>query len=354
MIRRESFEAVDRTLRDASGKNEAFSASVPSPILCYWYMNIIGNQFGNCGRKDDGSFLSCPIKDVRCGKLQCNGKGSSPAIGGRMENVVSQFSSKGKNIECYGTYFSGDAEGVDMVVDGTPCGSGKVCINKVCRNVAGFGVAKCNKYCSGHGVCNNNDACYCDPGWAPPNCTSAGQGGSMNSVTWFSQQPAKTINIKALKLNADITENNLIYSKGKPTSAANGTKAGTTTPQLPEDSVLKSGASSRKKNAKTTTASPGRGTPIWLMVLLVLVVIFLLVVFVVLLYYLRKKSDSTDDVSERSNLSENNPTVRTLAAPDGTDEHMMMMKNAGCPGRDGRAHDDDEERWLLRTGRTST
>ncbi|XP_032902308.1 disintegrin and metalloproteinase domain-containing protein 19-like [Amblyraja radiata] len=191
--------------------------SAPSPILCYWYMNIIGNQFGNCGRKDDGFFVSCPIKDVRCGKLQCNGKGISPAIGGRTENVVSQFSNKGRNIECYGTYFTGDAEGIDLVADGTPCGLGKACFNTICRGVAGFGVAKCNKHCNGHGVCNNNDACHCDPGWAPPNCTTAGQGGSVDSATWFSQQPAEKYEPKTPKPTA-VIENNFIYPKVKPTS----------------------------------------------------------------------------------------------------------------------------------------
>ncbi|XP_055487530.1 disintegrin and metalloproteinase domain-containing protein 19-like [Leucoraja erinacea] len=361
--------------------------SAPSPILCYWYMNIIGNQFGNCGRKDDGFFVSCPIKDVRCGKLQCNGKGISPAIGGRTENVVSQFSNKGRNIECYGTYFTGDAEGIDLVADGTPCGLGKACFNTICRGVAGFGVAKCNKHCNGHGVCNNNDACHCDPGWAPPNCTTAGQGGSVDSATWFSQQPAEKYEPKTPKPTA-VIENNFIYPKVKPTSPGYGFRTGTTTPQFSikgmheESAVVKSGSSSRRKNAKTTTASPGRagpygtrlvikggvipsrrapasgpvqvkfgngksfssvnklvpagsrsdqdedtrkadttdimvscahtGTPIWLMIFLVLILILLLVAFGLLTYYLTKETDNTDEVSERSNLSENNPSVRFI------------------------------------------
>uniref|UniRef100_UPI00398E9E55 zinc metalloproteinase-disintegrin-like batroxstatin-2 n=1 Tax=Pristiophorus japonicus TaxID=55135 RepID=UPI00398E9E55 len=241
--------------------------AVPSPILCYWYMNIIGNQFGNCGRKEDGSFVSCSIKDVRCGKLQCNGKGRSPVIGGRTENVVSQFSNKGKDIECYGTYFTGDAEDIDMVAAGTPCGLGKVCFNGVCRSVTGFSVNKCNKYCNGHGVCNNNDYCHCDSGWAPPNCTSTGQGGSVDSATWFSQQPAEKIDSKSLKPTPGITENNFLYPKARTTSIGHGFRTGTTTPQVlatrvHEDSaVVKSGSSSKKKIAETTTASPGRAGP---------------------------------------------------------------------------------------------
>ncbi|XP_069779455.1 disintegrin and metalloproteinase domain-containing protein 19-like [Narcine bancroftii] len=336
--------------------------SVPSPNLCYWYMNIIGNQFGNCGRKEDGSFVSCSIKDVRCGKLQCNGKGISPAIGGRTENVVSQFSNKGKNIECFGTYFTGDAEGIDMVADGTPCGLGKACFNSICRSVAGFGVAKCNKYCSGHGVCNNNDTCYCDPGWVPPNCTSGGQSGHVDNVPWSSQQPAEKINPKVVKSTSGTSENNFLHPKGRPAGPGNVVE------------------SSRMKNPKTTTANPGRagpfethliiqggmlpshrtpasgpfqvkfgkgtsfsslnklvptapqfkqgvntskaatpetmvscahtGTPVWLMVFLLLILLLLLVTFLLLLYYLRKENDSNDNVSERSNLSENSPTVR--------------------------------------------
>ncbi|XP_043545371.1 zinc metalloproteinase-disintegrin-like batroxstatin-2 [Chiloscyllium plagiosum] len=46
-------------------KPEQAEAAVPSPILCYWYMNIVGNEFGNCGRKEDGSFLSCSIKALQ-------------------------------------------------------------------------------------------------------------------------------------------------------------------------------------------------------------------------------------------------------------------------------------------------
>ncbi|KAJ6652343.1 hypothetical protein lerEdw1_012705 [Lerista edwardsae] len=59
-----------------------------------------------------------------------------------------------------------------------------VCLKQVCENYEVLHY-DCNpeKQCSGHGVCNNNKNCHCNPGWSPPNCKEKGDhlGGSIDS-----------------------------------------------------------------------------------------------------------------------------------------------------------------------------
>lgn len=68
-----------------------------------------------------------------------------------------------------------------LVLTGTKCGEGKICLNRQCQNISVFGVLACVSKCHGQGVCNNNKNCHCDHDWAPPYCDKPGLGGSIDS-----------------------------------------------------------------------------------------------------------------------------------------------------------------------------
>lgn len=68
------------------------------------------------------------------------------------------------------------------VQSGTFCAPNKVCMEYICT---GRGVLQYNcepqEMCHGNGVCNNFKHCHCDAGFAPPDCSSPGNGGSVDS-----------------------------------------------------------------------------------------------------------------------------------------------------------------------------
>ncbi|CAB1453640.1 unnamed protein product [Pleuronectes platessa] len=60
-----------------------------------------------------------------------------------------------------------------IVPTGTKCGNNMVCYNQRCQNITNvlaFGANNCSAKCNNHGVCNHENECHCDPGWAPPLC----------------------------------------------------------------------------------------------------------------------------------------------------------------------------------------
>ncbi|KAL5967850.1 Disintegrin and metalloproteinase domain-containing protein 29 [Taenia solium] len=77
----------------------------------------------------------------------------------------------------------GDAASVTqdagMTPDGTPCQRG-LCYNGTCIRRDDLPFRKtCN--CNYNGVCNNLGHCHCNIGYAPPDCTKSGNGGSIDS-----------------------------------------------------------------------------------------------------------------------------------------------------------------------------
>nr|CDS15924.1 subfamily M12B unassigned peptidase [Echinococcus granulosus] len=77
----------------------------------------------------------------------------------------------------------GDAASVTqdagMTPDGTPCQRG-LCYNGTCIRRDQLPFRKmCN--CNYNGVCNNLGHCHCNIGYAPPDCTESGNGGSVDS-----------------------------------------------------------------------------------------------------------------------------------------------------------------------------
>ncbi|XP_033005320.1 disintegrin and metalloproteinase domain-containing protein 12 isoform X2 [Lacerta agilis] len=90
---------------------------------------------------------------------------------------------EGGKILCRGThvYLGDDMPDPGLVLAGTKCEDGKICLNRRCQNTSVFGVHECATKCHGRGVCNNKKNCHCEAHWAPPFCDKAGFGGSVDS-----------------------------------------------------------------------------------------------------------------------------------------------------------------------------
>ncbi|XP_072137755.1 disintegrin and metalloproteinase domain-containing protein 12 isoform X2 [Mobula birostris] len=156
--------------------------SVQAPDICF-SINTKGDIYGNCGETPNGTFLRCSEEDSRCGKLQCDGGSDRPVLGSNAQILVTKVRRGEQELNCRGTHFNlgDDIADPALVMPGTVCGQGKACIDRRCQDVAVFGVEKCLSKCNNHGVCNSNDNCHCDAGWAPPFCSGSGYGGSIDS-----------------------------------------------------------------------------------------------------------------------------------------------------------------------------
>ncbi|XP_008277789.1 disintegrin and metalloproteinase domain-containing protein 19 isoform X2 [Stegastes partitus] len=162
----------------------------PAPDLCFKKVNEAGDMYGNCGKDLQGKYRSCKERDATCGKIQCLASAAKPIENNavRIETTVSVGSRK---FQCLGTHVyklgQGDEEpqtdtlDPGLVMTGTKCGVDSICFNGECRNASFLRADECNAKCHGHGLCNNNHNCHCDPGWAPPRCDQKGSGGSVDS-----------------------------------------------------------------------------------------------------------------------------------------------------------------------------
>ncbi|XP_056410029.1 disintegrin and metalloproteinase domain-containing protein 15-like isoform X3 [Hyla sarda] len=155
--------------------------SLTAPDSCFAKVNTRGDKYGNCGRISNGSYLPCTPRDILCGSIQCLGGRDRPLLGTSAEIISIPVTVNRTEILCRGTYFNlgDDVWDSVLVKTGTVCGPGKVCVNQQCRDVGELKM--CRSRCGGHGVCNSNENCHCDPGWSPPYCTSSGDGGSLDS-----------------------------------------------------------------------------------------------------------------------------------------------------------------------------
>ncbi|XP_062860045.1 disintegrin and metalloproteinase domain-containing protein 9 [Trichomycterus rosablanca] len=150
---------------------------------CFSYVNTQGTKFGNCGYTDtESAYTPCSLANAMCGKVQCtNVNPNKPPAGA----AVSLEPIDG-GITCINADFNQGSDILDpaYVKTGTVCADGKVCMNFQCTNVSEFVKdQKCNAVvdCNGKGVCNDKSHCHCNNGWAPPNCTTRGRGGSVDS-----------------------------------------------------------------------------------------------------------------------------------------------------------------------------
>ncbi|KAK4807538.1 LOW QUALITY PROTEIN: hypothetical protein QYF61_003327 [Mycteria americana] len=140
----------------------------PVSSSCMASLNAKGDERGHCGQLPNGSYVACAQRDAGCGMLQCR---HSASPGGTPAG------------SCQGTLLPRDEDVSDaaMVLPGTACGPGKVCLQRRCQDVSTLGDQQCRSKCHGHGVCNNHGHCHCEWGWAPPTCESPGAGGSQDS-----------------------------------------------------------------------------------------------------------------------------------------------------------------------------
>ncbi|XP_044304695.1 disintegrin and metalloproteinase domain-containing protein 15 isoform X2 [Varanus komodoensis] len=168
------------------------SDSVPVSDACVASLNRRGDAEGHCGQQANGSYIPCAKSDVWCGQLQCQGGGSA---GAKKQN------GKAQGPACLHNTPTPVADVLDlaMVLPGTACGPSKVCVEKRCRPLSSLKLPACQ--CNGHGVCNNEGHCHCQPGWAPPDCRSAGLGGSVDGGSPAAEQ-AGTATSTALLLTA--------------------------------------------------------------------------------------------------------------------------------------------------------
>merc|ERR1712066_488202 len=76
--------------------------------------------------------------------------------------------------------------------DGTPCDKNKICDNGQCiarekpeklTSCPGSLINGEFVECNNHGVCNSENHCHCECGYAPPFCIYRGEGGSLDSGT---------------------------------------------------------------------------------------------------------------------------------------------------------------------------
>uniref|UniRef100_A0A8C4M635 ADAM metallopeptidase domain 12 n=1 Tax=Equus asinus asinus TaxID=83772 RepID=A0A8C4M635_EQUAS len=156
----------------------------PAPGICFERVNSAGDPYGNCGKDSKSSFAKCETRDAKCGKIQCQGGASRPVIGTNAVSIETNIPlQEGGRILCRGThvYLGDDMPDPGLVLAGTKCADGKVCLNRRCQNVSVFGVHECALQCHGRGVCNNRKNCHCEAHWAPPFCDKFGFGGSTDS-----------------------------------------------------------------------------------------------------------------------------------------------------------------------------
>ncbi|KAK0147895.1 Disintegrin and metalloproteinase domain-containing protein 12 [Merluccius polli] len=125
-----------------------------APGICFKRVNSAGDPYGNCGKDSKGSFAKCEARDAKCGKIQCQGGATRPVIGTNAVSIETNIPlQEGGRILCRGThvYLGDDMPDPGLVLTGTKCGDGMMCLNRQCQNVSVFSVQECSAKCSGRG-----------------------------------------------------------------------------------------------------------------------------------------------------------------------------------------------------------
>ncbi|XP_075067994.1 disintegrin and metalloproteinase domain-containing protein 22 isoform X2 [Mixophyes fleayi] len=144
---------------------------------CYEKLNIEGTEKGNCGRNKD-TWIQCSKQDVLCGYLLCTDISSVPRLGDLDGPITtSSVLHQGKLLNCSGGHVKLDEEtDIGYVEDGTPCGTGMMCLEHRCLPIDPFNFSSClgstNKICSGNGICSNEVKCVCDKYYTGDDCST--------------------------------------------------------------------------------------------------------------------------------------------------------------------------------------
>ncbi|KAK2519522.1 Adam12 [Columba guinea] len=126
----------------------------PAPGICFERVNSAGDPYGNCGKDSKSSFAKCEPRDAKCGKIQCQGGANRPVIGTNAVSIETNIPlQEGGRILCRGThvYLGDDMPDPGLVLAGTKCEDGKICLNRRCQNTSVFGVHRCATKCHGRG-----------------------------------------------------------------------------------------------------------------------------------------------------------------------------------------------------------
>ncbi|XP_009474015.1 PREDICTED: disintegrin and metalloproteinase domain-containing protein 12 isoform X2 [Nipponia nippon] len=230
----------------------------PAPGICFERVNSAGDPYGNCGKDSKSSFAKCEPRDAKCGKIQCQGGANRPVIGTNAVSIETNIPlQEGGKILCRGThvYLGDDMPDPGLVLSGTKCEDGKICLNRQCQNTSVFGVHKCATKCHGRGVCNNKKNCHCEADWAPPYCDKPGFGGSMDSG------PVRQADNKSLTIGVLITilclifAGSIMYLKRKTFMRWLFTSKKTTIEKLRSVSPARPSSSSEPNHVHTTSLS---------------------------------------------------------------------------------------------------
>ncbi|XP_009324137.1 PREDICTED: disintegrin and metalloproteinase domain-containing protein 12 isoform X2 [Pygoscelis adeliae] len=230
----------------------------PAPGICFERVNSAGDPYGNCGKDSKSSFAKCEARDAKCGKIQCQGGANRPVIGTNAVSIETNIPlQEGGKILCRGThvYLGDDMPDPGLVLSGTKCEDGKICLNRRCQNTSVFGVHKCATKCHGRGVCNNKKNCHCEADWAPPYCDKPGFGGSMDSG------PIRQADNKSLTVGVLITilclifAGSIMYLKRKTFMRWLFTSKKTTIEKLRSVSPARPSSSSEPNHVHTTSLS---------------------------------------------------------------------------------------------------
>lgn len=128
-----------------------------------FYRNTFGRNDSHCGKTKDG-YRACSRESMFCGKIFCVGGNEYPVTG--QKAIIST-----KRGLCNIAGDGSEDNNLSMVPTGTKCGHNKVCYDFTCQDVNVYGSNEdCSLKCNGRGICNQNNECHCDPGWAPPYC----------------------------------------------------------------------------------------------------------------------------------------------------------------------------------------
>ncbi|XP_059532195.1 disintegrin and metalloproteinase domain-containing protein 1a-like [Myotis daubentonii] len=157
-----------------------------APENCYISINSKGDRFGNCGRPPSAMsrFVKCFDDNVFCGKIICTNIRRVPSIipSIKPHHTLIQIPYEGDFCWSLDVYNITDIPDEGDVHSGTACAPNKVCMNYSCTDHTVLNYdCRPAEMCNGRGVCNNVRHCHCEAGYAPPDCTTPGNGGSVDS-----------------------------------------------------------------------------------------------------------------------------------------------------------------------------
>ncbi|XP_008159918.2 disintegrin and metalloproteinase domain-containing protein 30-like [Eptesicus fuscus] len=155
-----------------------------APTQCYEAVNLIGDQYGNCGVISVGNYKQCTKQNSLCGRVQCINVPTLPDLPDHTSVVATHLQSE--NLLCWGLGYhlamvSTGIPDLGVIHDGTSCGKDRICWNRTCVETSILKVDCVPENCNDRGFCNNNRNCHCVNGWAPPFCEEEGYGGSIDS-----------------------------------------------------------------------------------------------------------------------------------------------------------------------------